>query len=476
MKKYFTTILLSAFLLSSCNKYLELKPKNQVVVETMEDARLMMAAYLSSITAPSNLTTTFNGKAMTWPFNRDAVANFAFYSDDLNMTTAMANSYGKKYQPDYYEDGDWKGLTFSNTMWSRLYTHMGYLNVVINATDKFKGEPNYEMVRGEALTIRAYFIFKLLQLYAPYHKIELGVPLNLDPEIIDGGDRLPQDKVYSQIIGDLKAALALNGSDAKWNIFFSKNIIHALLAQVYSFKAESAAKENDDWKNAEEHSAVILEQYSLETTGAELKSTFAPAAPGPFKNLPHALLVLGYNITPKSNLYSLFGSGDQALFASDELKNSFEPTDIRLAAHFNSYGRIEKYAYTFTTADFSVLFRVADLYLINTEAKIRLKQAKGKQQLEAFKLNRTGITTNIADADLLNELLNERRKEFFVENEIRWMDMKRFGIKVTRKATDPKLNVDVDYTLESDDYRYALPIPLESEVTYNKIIQQNPVW
>ena len=81
--------------------------------------------------------------------------------------------------------------------------------------------------------------------------------------MIEGTKRLSQQEVYNRIIGDL-----------------TKDIIHALLAQVYTFKAESAAKEEKDWEEAEKHSDYIVQRYQLAQTADELKSVIRPGAAG----------------------------------------------------------------------------------------------------------------------------------------------------------------------------------------------------
>ena len=48
-------------------------------------------------------------------------------------------------------------------------------------------------------------------------------------------------------------------------------------------------------------------------------------------------------------------------------------------------------------------------------------------------------------------------------------------MSVSREASDDEsLGLKV-YTLDANDYRYTLPIPLDSELQYNNI-QQNPGW
>lgn len=80
--------------------------------------------------------------------------------------------------------------------------------------------------------------------------------------MIEGTKRLSQQEVYKRIIGDLTEALNYETANDTWNVFYNKDIIHALLAQVYTFKAESAAKEEKDWEEAEKHSDYIVQRYS----------------------------------------------------------------------------------------------------------------------------------------------------------------------------------------------------------------------
>ena len=116
MKRLILILLTAVCLLSGCQNYLDLKPKNQTVVGTLEDVRMMMSSYLFSLTASSSYAIYFNGVAMRFPYNRDAVASFTMYSDDMDMRSAMANSYGRKYEKEYYESTDWKSSIFSGSI------------------------------------------------------------------------------------------------------------------------------------------------------------------------------------------------------------------------------------------------------------------------------------------------------------------------------------------------------------------------
>ena len=75
MKRLILMLSTAVCLLSSCQNYLDLKPKNQTVVGTLEDVKLMMSSYLFSLTSSDGYPIYFNGVAMHFPYNRDAIAS-----------------------------------------------------------------------------------------------------------------------------------------------------------------------------------------------------------------------------------------------------------------------------------------------------------------------------------------------------------------------------------------------------------------
>ena len=74
-------------------------------------------------------------------------------------------------------------------------------------------------------------------------------------------------------------------------------------------------------------------------------------------------------------------------------------------------------------------------------------------------------------------------KNCWVSGEVLWLSArspseyagKRLKMAVSREGIDEKSQQVKTYKLESNDYRYALKIPIESELVYNKI-PQNPGW
>lgn len=475
----FTYIIAIAILtlVTSCDKYLELKPKDTLVVNGMSEVKLMMSSYLGSMTGNTTYQVSYNGKKIYWPYNRDLMAGFLFYSDDADMMTVLSNSYSKKYEPEYFENKDWKGYSTANMAWSQLYSHIGYLTSVITEAERFKNEPEYATVIGEALVLRAYFIFKLQQYFAPLDQAHLGIPLNFNLEEFKEIPRRTQKEVYEIVIGDLQKALALGGYKSNWNVFHNLNIIHHILAQVHMYKAATVAKEESDWKEVEKYSNEITLKYALETKAGEINAMMKPGSYGYFKDNPYNFLSIGWAITPRSNLSSLWGTGSTRMMPNPELLALYDDSDIRKEAFFDSKNNFNKYEFQFyTIEDYQILFRVADAHLMQIEAEwMNGKKSAAKDRLNSFIKNRTGIVAVVNDQNFMEILRKERRKELVAEMDVRWIDMKRNRMKVEREAAQNNGAGKVIHTLESDDYRYAMPIPEVSELNYNTI-EQNPGW
>ena len=110
------------------------------------------------------------------------------------------------------------------------------------------------------------------------------------------------------------------------------------------------------------------------------------------------------------------------------------------------------------------------------EAQYRLN-APGEAitTLNRFKAFRNaGSANGLTGQQLLNEIINERRKEFFGDSDKRWIDLKRYGNKtLTRNLVffQKPYNISVP----PNDFRYALPIPL-TEIQSNNNIVPNDGW
>jgi len=123
-----------------------------------------------------------------------------------------------------------------------------------------------------------------------------------------------------------------------------------------------------------------------------------------------------------------------------------------------------------------VLFQPEEAYLILAEALYRLNEiTESMAVLNKFKSYRNaGTIVGLTGTALLQEIKNERRKEFFGHRDVRWLDLKRYKeVTITRNYSFFKKTYNI--TVPPNDFRYALPIPLD-EIQLNPSLIANPGW
>ena len=489
MKRGWIIMCILVFGIVGCKDFLNLVPKNKRVVANLEDVKTELLTYLAAITySTGGLSPSYGGSVFRFPLYNDVATQLCLYEDDMNMSYySDHSSIEEKAMNVYTECIDWKGVSLASVLWEKCYGAIGFLNVILDDWEKAGGytQAEYETITGEVKTIRAYYIFKLLQFFAPYNSDKLGIPLNLDSENVIPGGRLSQREVYRIVIRELEDVLEYETVREKWNIFYYPGIVKAILAQVYMFKAGSAAAEESDWANAEKYSGELIASYEPENREDILFNVFSGTVREYQVGGANYQLRMTYRRSCDfgDSFASIWAEG-KAQRVSNELLDMYDKGDIRRAAWFKTVeeeGRtiyyINKPGYTRSINEVTVLFRTAEMYLINAEAKCRQNRvAEAKDMLETFKRARIIGFENYSGEDVLGEILNERRKEFCYEAGTRWVDMKRLGIGTSRVGMSKEGEGSEVYELKSDDYRYALPIPNGVELDYNNKIEQNPGW
>ena len=268
MKRGWIIMCILVFGIVGCKDFLNLVPKNKRVVANLEDVKTELLTYLAAITySTGGLSPSYGGSVFRFPLYNDVATQLCLYEDDMNMSYySDHSSIEEKAMNVYTECIDWKGGSLAGVLWEKCYGAIGFLNVILDDLEKAGGytQAEYETITGEVKTIRAYYIFKLLQFFAPYNSDKLGIPLNLDSENVIPGGRLSQREVYRIVIRELEDVLEYETVREKWNIFYYPGIVKAILAQVYMFKAGSAAAEESDWANAEKYSGELIAGYEPE--------------------------------------------------------------------------------------------------------------------------------------------------------------------------------------------------------------------
>ncbi len=477
-------VLLSFF---SCNDYLDVKPKNFISLETMAEVKSLMSSYFYGITNTNSSwrtdAVTLDGKPVFFPYNTYVTTNFMFYADNIVMKH-MPNLFyvWRYYENSYYQATEWMGYDVSTLLWNEYYQNIGYFNLVLDALEKIedKSTEEYKEVYCETKMLRTLMYFNLLKFFAPYDNDKYGLPLTTDSEATEGTARSTQTEIYKFLLDELNAIEVLDFNPTAWNVFYSKKKLAALYAQIYWFKAESAAKESEDWQYAAEYAKKVLEGKTLVNTAGNLKDIFKSKSRGFELNNPYCLLIVSNGRAVVSNFFAPWGfAGDIPL--DTEFASLYDVHDIRIDAYFNDNMQVFKWSPSYSARNVVPLWRIAEFQLIIAEAYARMgENANAVSYLNAFKQSRIPGYPGYQGSDLLDEIIKERRKEFCFEFGSRWIDLKRMNKGFSRIAISADIpsteNREVEFTLQDGDYRFALPIPLSSELSVNNKLEQNPGW
>jgi hypothetical protein len=315
---------------------------------------------------------------------------------------------------------------------------------------------------GEAKFIRAFCYFHLVNLFG-------DVPLVLSTTYQKNQSipRTDEATIYSQIINDL--------SDAQNTLDISyastertqpnKYAATALLARVYLY--------NHDWINAEKEASLIINSgiYNLDT---DLNSVFQINSNETIWQLrpvnPNRNTWEGYQIIPGSV------NSTPTYLLTSTLISSFEPNDERKIAWVQSRVFANKtlyYPFKYKVYSGSVLkeyyvvLRLAEQYLIRSEARTRQNNLAGAQADLNMIRNRAGLLNTDANSQssLLSAIEQERRVELFAEWGHRWFDLKR----TNRAGT--VLSVLKPITWQETDTLWPIP---QSQILLNPALTQNP--
>lgn len=486
------TGLILLFVMSSCDKFLELQPRDKKVVSTVEDYRDIMASYMSLLKVPNRSQDPVFGIYFNYPYF-DMAKYLGIYTGETNLTKSSSLYYDNNKST--YTTTGMKLMTWMNTepyCWNRYYQFLGSLNLVISGirTAEGKDENLRNYVLGEALTWRAFAFYKLLQYFSPYKNSQYGVPVYLKPTE-DIGNAMParntQPEVFRQIFEDCGEALKLlkQTPSNDWNCAWREDFINAMMASVYTWKAMSGSAEDSDWGNAEKCATTAMKGRNLTHSPEVLRQMFNSRDVTPSTSMTSDefyFRILDGNNGQIFDFVSAYYNGSLV----DGTVNSqyymiYKDNDIRKGIYFTADGtQSDKYnllglggiIISMSQGGSLMLFRLAEMYLIKAEALARQgKTGEARAILEEFKTARYTGDFDLPNhpKDILQEILNERVREFYQENDFRWLDMKRLGIQLSRTISGER------FMLEPEDFRYSFPIPAK-EMELNKNMQQTPGW
>lgn len=243
MKKYFFCLLIIGLSTQSCKKFLETVPEDFVAPQNYYNNETEINLALNGV---YNRLVDNYGRM----YSR-GLFSFFVMSDEFFYTGTTSTTNNLKVM-----DFDANHIDISR-LWEAIYEGINRANLVLENIDKpDMDDSKRSVIKGEALFLRGYFYFLLVDLYGP-------VPLRLSSTKSPNNVKVvrsPVAKVYEQILKDMTEAEGLvNDATAyNYNERVTKTAVQAILARVYLTMAGKPLEDTDKYEKVLEYTDKVI--------------------------------------------------------------------------------------------------------------------------------------------------------------------------------------------------------------------------
>lgn len=477
---------------TSCKKFLDVKPESQIDRDELFKTEQGFKEALNGIYTACASRSLYGGN-LTFS-NLDILAqNYQFGSD---VTSQMIANF------DYTQPAV---IAKNNDIWASCYRAIANCNYILTAIDDKKSlftGTNYELIKGETLTVRAYLHFDLLRMFATSFKAgpnAKGIPY----VTTIGTTSTPFSTVsgaLDKILTDLNAAKVLlkkadpiisssyvvgypgdvTSTETSSTDLFMQNRRHRMnyysvcgeLARVYLYK--------NDLTNSLTNALEVIDSKKFPFTNKDdiIQTDITKKDRIFYKELVSCWFVDTKDIN--SQLQALFSNtAPQYSGTVDQVNDIYEKAqsgadDLRLKQWFVSTAAVtggpdravlQKYVKNeLPLVNLHPLvapaIRLSEMYYIAAEATFDTDPAKALDYFNTVRMARN-IGNNVTPGDLtgkddfINLLLKEARKEFYGESQMFYM-YKRLNHSVTISLTQsqPASNSIFVFPLPVDEQAY----------------------
>lgn len=411
MKKLYTLIALS-LLLWNCESFIDIPtPDNQLSKDLVFDDVSTADSALTQVYTDlfQNVLVTGNTSGISFLL--------AAYTDELELNSS--NSYSEFFTNQLHTAN-----SPIASLWNNAYKAIFQLNSIIEGVTNSQGitKTDKQKLLGEAYFTRAYIHYYLQGLFGkvPYvqttdYQINSKIG-KLDTQTFNLFLEKDLEKAY-ELLEDI-APHALKGRP-------SKDAVKLLQARL--------AVNQGKWTQVINYTTdIIMGNYHLEI---DMDKVFLKESPEIIWQL---LAKAGVNAMEGTTF--IFNLVPPPHYMSSNLLNSFETGDLRtthwvrtLSNGTDSYAHFYKYKEnqnTATSKEYSIQFRLAEVYLIRAEAYIKSNQTElGIKDINKIRQRSNLLYLSTTDENQAIEFLkNERRHELFGEQGHRFFDLKRWGL------------------------------------------------
>jgi len=431
-------IIFISVLLFSCEGFLDAKPELSMVIPTKLD--------------------DFQALLDSEPITINTFPKLGFIAaDDMVFGPKLVSQLDPEERAAYFWEEELYTLDPKGVDWPSAYSAIFYANLVIDGVRDYKPANSGEVQRAMELDAaarfyRAFFHFALMQHYAlpytPAGQEQPGIPIRTTADInLESGIATTQE-VYAFILADLEVARTILPAKPDIKTRASAWGAEGLLSRVYM------VMQNYEKAYLHASNSLAIGDELMDYNEVDTEQFY------PFPRF-NTEVIHHFRISTSSVTYN------RQQFVNPELYELYDSLDLRKRVNFLISRTPEFYnfvaRYTGDFYDFGGL-AVDEVLLNHAEAAIRI----GKKQESLDDLNRIREVrfqrgtyepiVEVSDAELLEEVLEERRKELLFRG-LRWLDLRRlnqdpdFAITLERKFNESEAVLPPN----GEGYTFSIP-------------------
>ncbi|WP_113660955.1 RagB/SusD family nutrient uptake outer membrane protein [Pedobacter nanyangensis] len=482
-KKFLIYGLLVGSLFASCEKMVEIEPKNQI--------------------SPNVVFTDLNGFQAVLNSAYQRLIGFDYYGRDFQL---MGDALGDNiYTAVNLSGGRYNSVNINApgahyNIWGTAYLIINEVNLILDKIDALSvpasKTADKARVKAQALALRALVYFDLARVYGyePSTIPTTGPGANFNKSVVlrlKGTDdvtkatpmvRATVQEVYKSIMDDLTASINI----------FNTLTVSTTASSAYTLNKAAAYALRGKVQLYERKYLEAIADFDVAMTPANTQARLATNYVGAFAAATNTESLFELVITPATQMANVTGP-NSSLYSythptnagptpmstyggqtvSDELFALFETTDQRYAMFFKQGSPIRTWSHKYSGAravytDNIPVIRYADVLLMKAEAQAGLTQyLDASNTVKTLRTARSASTTGVpTDATIVSYIQDERRRELFFEGH-RWFDLKRLGNGITKPAAI------AGGTIPTNDHRLLAPLPT-TEVQLFPALPQNP--
>lgn len=439
---------------TGCKKFLDVTPKSSIseteLFSSEEGFQQGLTGIYSQLASP-----TLYGDNLTLGFTSALAQNYnpanAFFI--FKQTTALNFNSGEV-------------VSIGSTIWRDAYAAIAGVDNILAQIDSKKEMfrmNNYNLIKGEALGLRAYLHFDLLRLYGENY--ETGAQKKAVPyrNTMDASPKPPStvEEVTILVLADLADAAEIlkntdpivNGDKSRKN-YMNYMAIKGLEARVYLYKGDKgkAAAAAGEVVNSDEYTFVTNAQISASGGNRDRLFSNELVFTLEVKNLSDWTETgLGYFKAAGDNRNDLTRTGAQ--FNSLYETGSGGSTDYRYVYLLENDGNLQ-FPSKYWGMKRVPLIRLSEMFYILAETASTPEEGVGFLNMVRKNRGLAELPEDVNADKLTSEIKKEYQKEFLAEGQLFYY--------YKRTRTQKMLFNNSTLT----DARYILPIP-DSELEFN---------